>query len=192
MKEYIRRYTRTLKPFSGIFRFLAVLLASHFLWKWAVDADLHGQEIAVFGKDCTQFFYRLSQWTAKVIYWFSGLWPGSEHLHINNTHFYFSERNIIINIIWGCTGVKQAFIFLVILALYPGPLKKKLWYIPLGIFILWAYNIFRITAIVFLTRYHPEWFDTLHEGILRYLYYGLIFFLWLYWEEKLRKPKIQT
>lgn len=191
MKKDIRSLVRTLKPLAGIVYCLAVIFAAHLLWKWVVDGNLYGQQIAIFGKDCTPFFYQISQWTAKVIYSFASLFPGAEDLHLNDTNFFFTEKKITLSIIWGCTGIKQFYVFLLVILLYPGPWKKKLWYIPVGILILWAYNIARITAIIFLTRNHPEWFDFLHEGLFRYLYYGLIFFLWVYWEEKLRKSRIK-
>lgn len=192
MKKYIQTLIHKLKPYSGIIYFLTVLFASHFLWKWVVDGDINSQKIAFFGQDCTPWFYQLSQWTAEVIYRFCRWFPGTEELYLFDTRLYFSERNIILNIIWGCTGVKQLYVFLSIMLFYPGPWKKKMWYLPVGAFILWVYNIVRVAAIIFLTRHHPEWFDDLHEGLFRYLYYGLIFFLWVYWEEKIRKPKVRT
>lgn len=179
----------TLKPYKGILYFLTALFATHFFWKLVVDGDLNGQQIAIFGTDLTSLFYRLSQWTAYQIYWFSCLFPGTGELYLFDTKLYFWNARITLNIIWGCTGVKQAYVFATTMLFYSGPWKKKLWYIPTGIIILWAYNIARVSSILFLTRHHPERFDSLHEGVFRYVYYGLIFLLWVYWEEKIRKTE---
>ncbi len=190
MKKYIDRLIVLFKQYKGIIYFLVILFTTHFLWKWAVDADVKDQRIAIFGIDLTSQFYCLSQWTAKQIYRFCSLFPGTDNFFLYDVRLYFWDAKIKLSVIWGCTGVKQLYIFLSIMLLYPGPWKKKLWYIPLGALILWVYNILRISLILFLTRHHAEWFDFLHEGLFRYLYYGIIFILWVYWEEKIRKPSI--
>jgi len=189
----MKKYTdilRAIKPYNGIIYFLIVLFATHFLWKFVVDGDMNSQHIAIFGKDLTPLFYRLSQWTNQAVFWFAGLFPGTENLSINDTLISFTDSNFRLRIIWGCTGVKQLYIFIAIIALYYGPWKKKLWYIPLGCILLSAFNIIRITAILFLTHHHSERFEFLHDQLFRYMYYGIIFLLWVYWEEKVRKPKI--
>ncbi len=189
MNVQLGKLMDTLKPFKGILCFMILLFGSHFLWKLIVDANIDGPEIAIFGKDMSEPFYRLSQWTAKVVHWFVCLFPGSENFVLKDTLMYFPDGKIRINIIWGCTGVKQLYIFLAIMLLYPGPWKKKAWYIPLGCVILMVYNILRIAGICWLTKDHPENFDFLHEGLFKYIYYGLIFLLWVIWEEVYAKQR---
>ncbi len=191
MKKYISDLTQSLKPYAGIIYFVVMLLGTHFLWKWVVDGDLNSQHIAIFGKNCTEQFYHLSQFTARLVYWFSSIFPGTDDLYLYDTHIYFYNNNGV-NIIWGCTGVKQLYIYLTIMILYPGPWKKKLWYLPLTAFILFCYNIFRISAILFLIQDHIERFEFLHEGVFRYLYYIIIFLLWVYWEEIIRKKSVKS
>ncbi len=188
MKKYIEILTRSLKPYAGIIYFGIVLFSADFFWKWVVDANINSQSFAAFGVDYTSQFYAFSQWTARQIYHFSCLFPGTDFLYLYDTRLYFWDSGMRLNIIWGCTGAKQFYVFLAIMLFYPGPWKKKLWYLPLGALILWAYNIVRISSILFMTRNHPEWFDFLHDKLFRYAYYGLIFLIWVYWEEKIRKP----
>jgi exosortase/archaeosortase family protein len=187
MKKEISTVLTSLKPYNGIVYFLIVLFATHFFWKLVVDGDLSSQQIAVFGIDCTAWFYEVSLFTARIIYHFTCLWPGTDELYLYDTHLWFLNGDIVLGIIWGCTGIKQLYIFLLVMLCYPGPWKQKLWYIPAGCAILFAYNICRISAILFLTYQHPERFDFLHEGLFRYIYYGIIFLLWVIWEEVLRK-----
>lgn len=181
-----------IEPYTGILCFLVVLFSTHLLWKLVVDGDIYSQHIAIFGKDFTNEFYRLSQWTAKMIYWTASLFAGDRELHLNDTLIYFSNPKITLSIIWGCTGVKQLYAFVTVMAFCPGPWKKKLWYIPLGGVILGIYNILRIVLILFLTKDHPERFEFLHEHVFRYIYYGIIFLLWVYWEEKIRNRNHQN
>jgi len=88
-------------------------------------------------------------------------------------------------VIWACTGIKQAYICFCILAFSRGPRIKKLWYIPLSLIGVYAFNIFRITFIVACIENHPGWFHFLHLYAFKYVFYGIIFLMWVYWEEKI-------
>jgi len=187
MNKQIKQIINILSLYKGIIYFIILLLFTHFFWKLVVDGDLNSQQIAIFGKDLTAQFHSLSAFTAKVTYWFVRLFPNTGDFMNRDTNLYFLYSNFYINIIWGCTAVKQLYIFIVIMTFYKGTWKKKLWYIPLGCVILWIYNIIRIASICYLTIGHPERFDFLHEGLFRYIFYGLIFLLWVVWEETIVK-----
>jgi exosortase/archaeosortase family protein len=153
---------------------------------------MDGDIMYVFGKDLTPaWFHTACVWLTKATAWFVYLFPGSDTIVTGNV--YFIGEGTRISIIWGCTGIKQLFIFSGIMICYFGPWKKKLWYIPTGCVILTVYNIIRIGSIVLLTKGHGERFDSLHNGIFRYIYYGIIFLIWLYWEEVIvKKHKLKT
>ncbi|MDR2628340.1 MAG: archaeosortase/exosortase family protein [Dysgonamonadaceae bacterium] len=189
MKKDITKAILQLKPYQSIIYFLLMFFGAHFLWKWVVDGDLHSQQIAIFGVDYTAQFYEISKFTTRIIYWFSCLFPNTDDLFMRDTRLWFYNGHITLSIIWGCTGIKQLYSFLLLMLFYPGPWRKKLWYLPMGSAVLFFYNIVRISAILFLTYRHPERFDSLHEGVFRYIYYGLIFLLWVIWEEAVRKKQ---
>jgi exosortase/archaeosortase family protein len=94
-----------------------------------------------------------------------------------------------VRIIWGCTGIKQSFIFFFILLFSQGPWKHKIWFIPLGLFASYVFNLFRISIITISMENHPLWFHFLHEYLFKFLYYGFIFGIWLIWEEKFNHKK---
>lgn len=187
MNKQIKHIINVLSLYWGVIYFITLLLFTHFLWEWAVDGDLQSQQIAILGKDLTMQFHSLSTFTAQTVHRFVRLFPDTNDFLINDTYLKFAGGRFTLNIIWGCTAVKQLYIFIVIMAFYRGPWKKKLWYIPLGCVILWVYNIIRIASIAYLVSDHPERFDFLHEGLFRYIFYGLIFLLWMIWEEKFVK-----
>lgn len=184
MKEKIKKITDSLGPYKGIIQFVILLFFFHFSWKIAISGDMDSEYVYLFGKDITPgWMNKLCEYTALVAYKVIHLFPGGEKFIIDGTRLYFSDGLNVIRIIWGCTGFKQMYIFAGIMLFYRGPFLKKLWYIPMGCVILSIYNIIRISSISGLTRYHPERFDSLHDGIFRYIYYGLIFLLWVIWEE---------
>ena len=185
MNEKLKRIIHLLKPYKGVIFFMLLLFLFHFSWKIAIDGDMVSENIYFFGKDVTPSWFAASckalvQATARFIH----LFPNTQDLLVDETSLKFAtEGNTWINIIWGCLGFKQMFIFSGIMLCYWGPLLKKLWYIPMGCIILSAYNVVRVAITVWLTDGHPERFMSLHDGMLRYIYYTIVFLLWMIWEE---------
>ncbi|GHT64076.1 hypothetical protein AGMMS50239_21140 [Bacteroidia bacterium] len=196
MTDKIKQLILFFNPYKGILYFLVLLFFFHFSWKIAIDGDMEGDYIYLFGKDITPaWFYTACLWLTSAVAWFVHLFPGTQDLIKEPVLLYFPNGGISIAIAWGCTGLKQMFIFAGIILFYWGPFLKKLWYIPLGCTILTIYNIMRIGLITLFTRGYPERFDSLHDGIFRYIYYTIVFLLWVYWEDvivkKYRNEKCQ-
>ncbi|MDR1762383.1 MAG: exosortase/archaeosortase family protein [Dysgonamonadaceae bacterium] len=190
-----KRIPDFIKPYTGILWFLALLFFFHFSWKIAIDGDMAGDMMYLFGKDITPpWFLTLDRWLTQAVAWFVRLFPNTGDLIVEPQALRFPGNPGGIGIVWGCTGVKQIFIFTGIMLLYRGPFLKKLYYIPLGWLILTVYNVARIGLIVILTNGHQERYNFLHDGIFRFIYYGIVFMLWVYWEEfianKQQKNKI--
>ncbi|MCL1933792.1 MAG: exosortase/archaeosortase family protein [Candidatus Azobacteroides sp.] len=182
MNEKFKPLLLFLKPYIG---FLFLLFFFHFAWKIAIDGDMDSEYIYLFGKDITPSWFGAScRGLTQAAAWFIHLFPNTQDLLVEATRLKFDTKdNIWIGIIWGCLGFKQMSIYAGIILFYWGPLLKKLWYIPLGCFILTGYNVIRIATIVWLTNGHPQRFESLHDGILRYIYYTIVFILWVVWNE---------
>jgi len=170
-------------PYQGVIYFVVVLIITHFFWKFTMVGDESDDVVTFFGLNLTGFFNFMSTHTAQV---------SARILQIFNPEVQLLPQNMIkhgngeaVRIIWACTGIKQAYIFIFIIALYRGPWKKKLWFIPLGVAIVYLFNIFRITAIAALVENHANMFDFVHGYLLKYLFYAVIFGLWVWWEEKI-------
>ena len=172
-----------LKPFAGVLYFMVILLVSHFFWKFFVLGDELGDQVTFFGLDITQPFVVMSEhiavWTHKALNFIgysTNLMPGNVIRHTTG-----SQGGVCV--VWSCSGIKQAYIFFVIILFYPGPWKHKLWYIPMGLLFVYLFNLFRIFLITAIIKKHPEQFDLWHEHILKYAFYGMIFLLWVAWNE---------
>jgi exosortase/archaeosortase family protein len=196
MNKSIKKQLNSLGPYKGILYFLFLLFFFHFSWKIAIDGDMDGDYIYLFGKDITpEWFFTSCRWLTLAVAWFIRLFPDTDSLLVKDVFLHFPGTSGTIKIIWGCTGIKQMSIFTGIMIFYFGPWKKKLWYIPMGYLILSVYNIIRIAATCLLTKgiedresFMSE-FDSLHDGILRYIYYTIIFLLWVCWEEFINKKQ---
>ena len=130
---------------------------------------------------------------------------------------FFSETSLKLRIVWECTGVKQMILFSLIILFYYGPPKKKLGYIAFSMVVLNLINVLRIVASALLIKdgfpdwfivfnewynktswlnttesywaFYTDWFQLFHKDIFKWLYYnGVIFILWLIWQEKYNLP----
>ncbi len=174
-------------PYSGVIYFVVILLASHFFWKFTVLGDESDTLVTFFGLDISAPFNYLASHVARVTADLLQTLGFSVQLEPNNVLRH--ENNTAVRIVWACTGLKQAYIFICIIAFYRGPIIKKLWYIPAGLVVVYLFNIFRIAAITAIIEQHPGWFDILHEHLFKYLFYVVIFGMWVLWEEKISRKK---
>lgn len=211
----INKYLEKLKSFKYIAWFLCLFLIFELIWKLCVHQGVDEKTLFVFGKDLTFYTEGINLWTAQSIHWFMHDVLNYEDFKIFGTTLYF-PGSIPIEIVWGCTGIKQLLMFSFILVFYFGPVKKKMWYIPLSLVILTFINILRLSIIFIIIKepfpewfisvnewyndrmwsntqecyyqFYKDWYNVFHKDILTFVYYdGVIFILWLVWEEKIRK-----
>jgi len=191
MKTSHFNYQEKLEPIRGIILFFVILTVANIFWKY----DVKGDEAPNVNSIVTFWGLNISA---------PFCWMGIHVAHVTThiLHFFGSKvvlapDNILrypnghsVQIIWACTGLKQAYICFCILAFARGPWLKKLWYIPLSLLAVYLFNIFRITCIVVSIENHPNWFEFIHLYALKYIFYGVIFLIWVYWEEKFVPNKL--
>ena len=214
--QSINKLYKKAEPFKDIIWFLSLFLIFEFLWKLCVHQGDDERILLVLGKDLTSYTDGICLWTAESVHWFVHDLLGYSSFHISGITLQF-ENSIPIDIIWGCTGLKQLFMFAFILIFYFGPRKKKYWYIPMSLVILVLINIVRLSIIFLIIKdpfpewfisfnewynnrtwnnsaanylqFYTDWFNVFHRDIFTWIYYdGVIFILWLIWEEKIQKP----
>lgn len=181
MKDKIMKIWKKTAPFHGVLYFCVILLCSHFFWKFTIKGDEEGQVVTFFGKNISFPFIFMTDHVSNVVMYFLQWFDISPYL---DAHTISYSSNNAIEIVWSCTALKQMYIFFCIIAFYMGSWKQKLWYIPAGLFIIYAFNILRITIIAVVVKNHPNAVPFLHEYLLKYLFYGVIFLMWVYWNEK--------
>lgn len=211
------KYIRPFVPFLDIIWFLCLFLIFEFIWKLCVHQGEDEGVLLVLGKDMTEYTKDMCLLTAKSVYWIVHDLLGYSDFLINGVTLQFKGSVLPVDIVWGCTGLKQVFMFTFILFFYFGPRKTKLWYIPMSLLILILINVVRLSVIFIIIKdpfpewfisvnewynnrvwensketyiqFYKDWFNVFHRDILTWIYYdGVIFILWLVWEEKFRKP----
>lgn len=102
------------------------------------------------------------------------------------------ENGGFIGINESCSGVKPMIQFVLLFLIFPGPWKKKLWFIPMGLIIVHITNLFRIIGLSVVTVTIPQYWDFSHDYLFRPFFYVVIFLLWVWWAEKLSAPRSKS
>lgn len=84
----------------------------------------------------------------------------------------------------GCLGRTVLAGFTGLLVVFPGKLKSKLWFIPLGIVVINALNVLRISVLIYIAAYYPQHLEVNHHYIFKLVVWSGIFLLWFYWINK--------
>lgn len=188
----VQKIKELLAPYSDVIIFMVTLLAANYFWKYTVIGEESGDStVTWFGIDLTALFDRVIYHVASVVYWLVSLCRDTVHMVDANTLRFDSGSGT--SIVWGCSGIKQSFIFLwLILTVRPINFKlstfnaAKLLYIPVGWLFCYLFNILRIALITLFMEFHPSWFHVLHDYIFKYLFYLMLFGLWVLFVEKIR------
>lgn len=100
----------------------------------------------------------------------------------------YNHRNIIINGTPGlflanhCLGVSVCVIFSSFIIAYKGSWLRKLWYIPVGVFCIYAINITRLIGLGFVQHsFSTYFFDLAHTRVYLLMSYGMFFLLIVLW-----------
>ncbi len=187
MKLPAIKLPQKLARYRGAIGFVVILMVSNLFWKFNVLGDETDTTVTLFGLDISAPFIYMARHVAELCTWLLHFIGSNITLDASNTLRH--ENSVSVQIIWGCTGLKQAYIFFCIIAFSRGPWTKKLWFIPLGLIVVYIFNIFRITFIIAFIENHHNSFDLLHFYIFKYLFYLLIFAMWVYWEEIIVETK---
>jgi exosortase/archaeosortase family protein len=174
--------------------FAIILMVANFFWKYNVMGDEDeglNSLVAFWSINITPPFVWMAKHVAVVTETVLQTLGFNISLKPDNILGYPNGNGV--QIIWACTGLKQAYIFCCIIAFNRGSWKKKIWFIPLGLLVVYLFNIFRIAVIAACMEFHPDWFKFLHLYLFKYIFYGIIFLMWVLWEEKVittqMKPK---
>ncbi len=181
INDFVRKHR--LSSLREVFLFCMIIIIVHFLYRyWA--------NVLVF-KPITDIVWAIRDFLAGHVISCS-TWFLSDVLNIPVK--IINERIYLPNNGWvgvgpSCSAFKPMVQFLVLMLLYPGPWKKKLWFIPLGIIIIHIVNDIRIVTLSLVTHNHYSqgFWDFTHDYIVRPLFYAVIFTMWVIWVEIISK-----
>lgn len=100
----------------------------------------------------------------------------------------YNNRNIIIQNTPGfflanhCLGVSVCVIFSGFVIAYKGRWQHKLWYVPFGIFCIYAINVIRLVGLGIVEECcYEQFFEVAHTRVYLLMSYGMFFLLLVWW-----------
>lgn len=160
------------KGLREVFLFVVITLAIHYSYRfWAQDLDFYPikQTMTIFRDFMARMVYDQSTWVDEKVF-------GIQLKREGNLMWFSNGAGISIN--GSCSGDKQLLQLALLLILFPGRWKYKVWFIPLGLILVHATNILRIVLLSLVAIGKPEWMDTVHDTALRGMFYLVIFIVW--------------
>ena len=80
-----------------------------------------------------------------------------------------------------CIGFEVTALFTALIISFKGSLTKKIWFIPLGVLVIYILNLIRISVLALLVTINPEIWELNHKFIFTIIVYSFIFMMWRYW-----------
>ena len=84
-----------------------------------------------------------------------------------------------------CNGLVLYALFGGFVLAFPGPWQRKLWFIPLGMALIWVLNVLRVAALALNHHYAHQSVDFNHHYTFTFVVYACIFGLWMLWARRL-------
>ena len=185
ISNIIRKYK--LEQFIGLFWFVVITITIHILWRlWAYR--LHYWPIADEMSNAGDYLAHIVFIQSK---WFIINILGIDTTINGNIMYFSNDGHISVNS--SCSGLKPIIQFVLLIILIPGPWKRKLWFIPMGVIIVHLTNLFRIIGLSIVTLNWPQHWQFSHDWLFRPFFYVIIFLMWVIWVEKISKrDKVTT
>ncbi|MCK9421302.1 MAG: exosortase/archaeosortase family protein [Bacteroidales bacterium] len=165
----------------GVLWFVVITLGIHYSYRfWA--QNFHYWPIQLWMNDMTR--------AMATLVFDQSVWVNRHLLNISMTftgQCMWFDNGSGISINSSCSGDKQIIQFALLMLLYPGPWKHKLWFIPMGMIIVHLTNILRIVLLSVISNFEPQWMKIAHDTVLRAMFYVVIFALWVWWVERVGK-----
>lgn len=196
-KEFIKRNKRAFSNFirrhrlealTDVALFIIITLVIHYSFRYWAN-QLHFYPVKA-------LYFSLSSWLSEQVY-VQSIWFVEHVLKIpftavdqTRTMYFANSGYIAVNS--GCSGFKPMLQFMLLMMIYPGPWRHKLWFIPMGLFIVHLTNLFRITGLSVVIVQWPDYWDFSHDYMFRPFFYVVIFSLWVWWVERFRPVTKKT
>ncbi|MFC5270527.1 exosortase X [Adhaeribacter terreus] len=91
-----------------------------------------------------------------------------------------------------CNGMVLFALFAGFIIAYPGPWKAKLFYVPVGIFLIYLLNVLRIMALALNSFHSRHTLEFNHKYTFAFVVYACIFGFWMLWIKRYAKPDTAT
>ncbi|UTW66623.1 exosortase family protein XrtF [bacterium SCSIO 12643] len=154
-----------------LFKFFAVYITGVLLYNFYLG--YYTTHIDMITEGVTEQVARIFSWSLpEISTFYSGESPVAEIR-------YFDVPLVLL--IEGCNAISVMILFVAFVIAFKGKFQRYLWFIPLGITILYLANLIRIYFIGMIVLYLPDYTTWAHDYIFPGIIYGTTFLLWVVW-----------
>ncbi len=91
-----------------------------------------------------------------------------------------------------CDGVVLYVLFIFFVVAFPGPLKHKAWFIPVGALSVFYLNVLRIVGLAVIMKINESWLAFNHDYTFTIVVYAYVFLLWMLWVKRFSPFSIKS
>lgn len=103
-------------------------------------------------------------------------------------HVFDSRGHILIGD--PCNGFELYYVCAAFILAIPAlSLKRKLFFTVFGVAVLFIANVVRVSALFYIAKSHPEWFETFHKTVFQLGVYVIMFIIWIIYLKPLHGRK---
>jgi exosortase/archaeosortase family protein len=100
---------------------------------------------------------------------------------VNSKDFIMIEGSVGFEVGLPCVGIGLTYSYVSLIISYPGLLKYKLFFLPLGIFSIYFLNVIRVVQLVIADHNNSRIPNQNLHDIFNFFIYALVFLLWIIW-----------
>ena len=164
---------------NNILFFLIKAFLLYLLWYVSYDLFLHPK-----GFLDNLVAKNLAFWSSLILKTFGFIAIDSEAISTENITIIGIDGTSCLWVGDSCNGITLFALFIGFVVAYPGSIKNKLWFIPLGMILIHIINILRIVGLCMVLYYSPKTLDFNHTYTFTIIVYAFVFGLWLLWANR--------
>ena len=100
---------------------------------------------------------------------------------VDGSNMVFIDGQAVVLVADACNGLELFALYTVFSLAFPGKLKFKAFFIPIGIFLISFINILREIALPLNYEFFQETFELNHKYTYVFIVYVFVFIIWRYW-----------
>lgn len=162
-----------------LLRFILIAAAMYLVWFFGYE-----QWLALDGRLDSALCIQLSRVSAALLQFFGFA------ATLETAHPSVLLMNGVPAVVVGvpCNGLVLYALFSGFVLAFPGPWRRRLWFIPAGMALIWVLNVLRIGALALNQYYAHQSVDFNHHYTFTFIVYSCIFGLWMLWARRLAVP----
>jgi exosortase family protein XrtF len=174
-----------LKDFKPALRFVAIFVSCYL-----VGNGIYGLYIKSTNPQPDIFTRIVSNQTAMVLNFFDE--PVYTFNQLKQPLVSISKSGkVLLAVFEGCNGINILVVFVAFIAAYKSfnkSNKQIIWFVPLGIFVIWCANIMRLFVLYFVAAYYKHYYYFAHKYLFTLFLYAIVLLLWWWWIKLTETP----